>query len=189
MIPKIHLTSDYRMCDSSWLTTPSWFSWSLRPFMYSSLYSCCHFLNSSASVRSLLFLSFFVPMLVWNILIMSNFLKEISSLSHLLFSSTSLNCSLKKAFLFLLAILWNSAFSWVYLFLSPLISTFLSYLISIFRQSFFFLVILLHWDDFSHCLLCYKPLSIVLKAFCIPDLIPWIYSSPPLYNHTEFDLG
>ena len=38
----------------------------------------------------------------------------------MLFSSISLHCSLKKAFLFLLAILWNSAFSWVHLSLSPL---------------------------------------------------------------------
>ena len=33
----------------------------------------------------------------------------------LLLSSISLHCSLKKAFLSLLAILWNSAFSWVYI--------------------------------------------------------------------------
>ena len=37
-----------------------------------------------------------------------------------LLSSISLHCSFKKAFLSLLAILWNSAFSWVYLSLSPL---------------------------------------------------------------------
>ena len=35
---------------------------------------------------------------------------------------------------------------------------------------------------------CYKPLSIVLQALGLPDLIPWIYSSPPLYNHKGFDL-
>ena len=38
----------------------------------------------------------------------------------LLFSSISLHCSLMKAFLSLLAILWNSAFKWVCLFFSPL---------------------------------------------------------------------
>ena len=38
----------------------------------------------------------------------------------LLFSSISLHCSLRKAFLSLLAILWNSAFKWVYLSFSPL---------------------------------------------------------------------
>ena len=37
-----------------------------------------------------------------------------------MFSSNSLHCSLKKAFLSLLAILWNSAFNWVYLSFSPL---------------------------------------------------------------------
>ena len=41
----------------------------------------------------------------------SNFLEESSSLSP----SVSLHCSLMKAFLSLLAILWNSAFSCVYL--------------------------------------------------------------------------
>ena len=40
----------------------------------------------------------------------SNFLEEISSLPILLFSSISLHWSLKKAFLSLLAIFWNSAF-------------------------------------------------------------------------------
>ena len=50
----------------------------------------------------------------------SSFLEEISSLSHSIFPSTSLHCSFKKAFLPLLAILWNSAFSWVYVSLYPL---------------------------------------------------------------------
>ena len=49
----------------------------------------------------------------------SNFLEEISSLSHSTVRSISLHCS-HKAFLSLLAILWNSAFSWVYLSLSLL---------------------------------------------------------------------
>ena len=34
-----------------------------------------------------------------------------------------MHCSLKKGFLSLLAILWNSAFSWMYLFLYPLLFT------------------------------------------------------------------
>ena len=41
----------------------------------------------------------------------------------LLFSSISLHCSLKKAFLSLLAILWNSTFSQVYLSFSPFLFT------------------------------------------------------------------
>ena len=51
----------------------------------------------------------------------SHFLEKISSLSHFLFSSISLHWSLRKAFLSLLAILWNSAFKWVYLSISPLL--------------------------------------------------------------------
>ena len=35
----------------------------------------------------------------------------------------------------------------------------------------------------------YKPLSIVFQALHLPDLIPWIYLSPLLYNHKGFDLG
>ena len=49
----------------------------------------------------------------------SSFLKEISGLSILLFSSISLHCLLAKALLPFLALLWNSAFSWVYLSPSP----------------------------------------------------------------------
>ena len=49
-----------------------------------------------------------------------NLLEEISRLLHLLFPSISLHWSLRKAFLSLLAILWNSAFRWGYLSFSPL---------------------------------------------------------------------
>ena len=50
----------------------------------------------------------------------SNFLEEISSLPILLFSSISWHRSLRKAFLSLLATLWNSAFRWEYLSFCPL---------------------------------------------------------------------
>ena len=33
---------------------------------------------------------------------------------------------------------------------------------------------------------CHKPLSILLQALCLSDLIPWIYFSLPLYNHKGF---
>ena len=35
----------------------------------------------------------------------------------------------------------------------------------------------------------YIPPSIVLQSLCLPDLIPWIYSTLPLKNHKRFDLG
>ena len=55
-------------------------------------------------------------------LVISNFPEDISSLPLLLFSSIFMHCSLKNA-LPLLAILWNSAFNWTYLSLSPLFFT------------------------------------------------------------------
>jgi len=49
------------------------------------------------------------------------FLKRSLVFPILLFSSISLHWSLRKAFLSLLAILWNSAFKWIYLSFSPLL--------------------------------------------------------------------
>ena len=65
-----------------------------------------------------------MPIFWWNIpFIFLLFLKRSLVFPLLLLSYISLHCSLKKAFLPLLAILWNSVFSWVYLFLSPLLFT------------------------------------------------------------------
>ena len=122
MLPKAHLTSYSRMFGSRWVTTASWLSGSLRPFLYSSsVYSCYLLLISSASVSSLPFLSFIVPILAWNVPSASPifFTRPLVFPIHL-FPSISLHCSLKKPFLSLLAVLWNSAFSWIYLSLSPL---------------------------------------------------------------------
>ena len=52
----------------------------------------------------------------------SSFLEEIV-FPILLFSTISLHCSVKRAFLSPLAILWNSVFSWVHLSLSPFLLT------------------------------------------------------------------
>ena len=74
------------------------------------------FLTASASVRSISFLSFIVPIFAWNVPLVSLiFLKRSPVFPILLFSSISLHCSLKKGFFSLLAILWNSAFRWLYL--------------------------------------------------------------------------
>ena len=62
MLPKAHLTSHSVMSGSRWVITPSWLSGSWRSFFYSSsVYSCQLFLISSASVRSIPFLSVIVP--------------------------------------------------------------------------------------------------------------------------------
>ena len=104
------------------MITPSWLSGSWRSFLYSSsVYSCHLFLISSDYVRSIQFLSFIVPIFAWNIPLVSLiFLKRSLVFPILLFSSISLHWSLRKAFLFLLAVLWNSAFKWLYLSFSPL---------------------------------------------------------------------
>ena len=110
ILPKTHLTSHSRMSGSMWVITPSWLSGSWRSFLYSSsVYSCHLFLISYASVRSILFLSFIDPIFAWNAPLVSLvFLKRSLVFPILLFSSISLHWLLKKAFLSLLAILWNS---------------------------------------------------------------------------------
>ena len=127
MLPKDHLTSHSRMSGSRWvwLIIPSWLSGPWRSSLYSSsVYSCHLFLLSSASVRSIPFLPFFEPIFAWNVPLVSLiFLKRSLVFPILLFSSVSLHWSLKKALLSLLAILWNSAFKWVYLLFSPLLFT------------------------------------------------------------------
>ena len=123
MLPKAHLTSHSRMSGSKWVITPLWFSWLWRSFLYSSSVYCYHlFLISSASVRSVPFLSFIEPIFASNVPLVSLiFLKRSLVFPILLFSSISLHWMLRKAFLSLLAILWNSAFKWVYLSFSPLL--------------------------------------------------------------------
>ena len=128
VVRKACLTSHSRRSGSGWLATSSWI---LGSFLYSSsMYSCHLFLDSSASTRSQLFLSFVVPIFGENVPLISPFLlKRPLAFPLLLFSSIFKHCSLKKSFLSLLVILWNSAFGWMQLSLFPLLSTsFFNYL-------------------------------------------------------------
>ena len=111
----------------------------------------------------------------WNIpLITLIFLKRSLVFPILLFSSISLQCSLRKSFLSLLAILWNSAFRWVYLSFSPFP------FILLFSQLFVRLpqtIILPFCISFSwiyfwllSLVQCYEPLSIVLQALWISNV-------------------
>ena len=111
MLSKAHLTSQTsRMSGSRSVVTASWLSWLWRSFLYNSVYSYHLFLMSSAFVRSIPFLSFTEPFFAWNVPLVSLiFLKRSLVFPILLFSSISLHWSLRKAFLSLLAILWNSA--------------------------------------------------------------------------------
>ena len=91
---------------------PSWLSGLWRSFLYSSsLYSCYLFIISSASVKSISFLLFLEPTFACNVPLVSLiFLNRSLVFPILLFSSISLHWLLRKAFLSLLVILWNSVF-------------------------------------------------------------------------------
>ena len=120
MFPKTLLTSHSRISASRRVITPSQLSRSLRSLYSSCVYSCHLFLTFLASFRSIPFLYFIVPIFAQNIpLISLIFLKSSPVFPSLLFSCISLHCSVRKAFLSLLAILRNSAFKWVYLSFSP----------------------------------------------------------------------
>jgi len=104
------------------------FIWVMKIFfLYSFSVYCCHlFLISSASVRSIPFLSFIVLIFAWCVPLVSlTFLTRSQVFPILLFSSISLHWSLGKAFFSLHAILCNSAFKCVYLSFSPLPFVFL----------------------------------------------------------------
>ena len=121
ILPKAHLTSHSRKTGSRWVITPSWLSGLWRSFLYSFSVYTYHLLIFSASVRSLPFLSFIEPIFAWNVPLESLIFLNRSLVSPvILFSSILLHWSLRKAFLSLLAILWNSAFKWVYIFPSLL---------------------------------------------------------------------
>ena len=120
MLPKAYLTLHSRISTSKWVITLV-LSEPWRSFLYRSVYSCHLFLISSASVRSIQFLSFIMPIFQWNVPLVSLiFLRRSLVFPNLLFSSVSLHWSLRKAFLSLLAILWNSAFKWVYIYFFPM---------------------------------------------------------------------
>ena len=76
----------------------------------------------------------------------------------LLFSSISLHCLLRKCFLSLLAILWNSALKWVYL-------------------SFPFCLLLLFFSQ-----LFVMPPQATILPFCISFSWGWFWSLPPIMN-------
>ena len=170
MLSKAHLTSHSRMSGPRCVITPSWLCGSWRFFLYSSS-GCSYqlFLIPSASIRPIQFLYFIEPIFAWNVPLVSRFfLKRCLVFPIPLFSSISLHWSLRKAFLSLLAILWNSAFRCLYLSLSPLV--FASLLSPLFvrplQTAIFLFCISFPWG-WSWSLIpiqCHEPPSIVLQA-------------------------
>ena len=160
----------------------------------SSIYSYHLFLISSASVRSMPFLSFIVPILGWNVpFVLLIFLKRPLIFSILLFPSTSLHWWLRKAFLSLLAVLWNSTFN------GYIFSFFLCFLLLFFSQLFvrpsqttiipfcffFFLRMVLITVT---CTMSRTSVHSTLGTLSIWSN-PLNHLSLPLYNHKGFDLG
>ena len=133
----------------------------MKIFLYSSSgYSWHLFLISYASVRSLPFLSFIKPIFAWNVPFVSLiFLKRSLVFPILLFSSISLHWSLRKPFLSLLAILWNSA-SDAYIF--PFL---LCFSLLFFSQLFA------------------RPPQIAILLFCISFPWGWSWSLSPVQCH------
>ena len=107
-------------------------------------------LSSSSSSSSI------VPIFAWNVPLVSLiFFKRSLAFSVLLFSSIPLHWSLKKAFLSLLAVLWNSAFRWVYLSFPPLpLASLLSQLfVRLLQTTILPFTCLFLGDGLDHCLL------------------------------------
>ena len=71
MLPKAHLTSHSKMSGSRWAITPLWLLGHYGLLYSSSMYSFPLFLISSASVRSIPFRSFIVPIFAWNVPLVS----------------------------------------------------------------------------------------------------------------------
>ena len=121
------------------------------------------------------------------------FLKRSLVFPFLLFSSISLYWSLKKAFLSLLAILWNSGLSWVYLSFSPL--PFASLLFTaIFKASSNNHFAFLHFLSFGIILItvsCTMSQTLVHRSSGTLSIRsnPLNLFSLPLYNCKGFDLG
>ena len=158
------------------------------------MYFCHLFLISSASVRSIPFLSFLSPSLheifpwylrmSWRDLYSFPFYcfplflcidhwGRLSYLSLLFFGTLNSNGYI---FPFLLCF-WLLFFS--QLFVRPHQTAILLFCIS-FSWG---------WSWYLSPIQCHEPPSIVNQALCLSDLIPWIYFSLPLYNCKGFDLG
>ena len=177
------------MSGSRWVTTPSWIYGSLRHVLYSSSVHSCHlFLISSASVRSLQFLSFIVPIVAWNFPLVSLiFLKR--SLVFPFYCFSLLLCAVHLRGLSYLSLQFFGTLhsdGYIFPFLLCVSLLFFSQLFVRPPQAAvlpLFISLSCGWSWSLLPVQCREPPSIVLQIHCLSDLIPWIYLSLPLYNH------
>jgi len=164
-------------------------------FWYSSsVYSCHLFLISSASVRSIPFLSFIETIFAWNVPLVSLiFLKRSLVFPILLFPSLlCIDHWGRLSYVSLLFFKTLHSNGHIFPFLLSLLLLFFSQLFVRLPQA----TILPFCISFSWRLFwspppvqCYKSPSIILQALYLSDLIPWIYLSPSLYNHKGLYIG
>ena len=156
------------------------------------MYSCHLFLISTASVGSILFLSFIVPIFAWIVPLVSLIFLQWSLVFPFLFFHLFLCIDHwgKLSYLFCcsleLCIQMGISFSFSFAFHALLFS-------AIGKASSDNHFAFLHfffwgWSWSLPPVQCYQPPSIVLQALCLSDLIPWIYFSLPLYNRKGFDV-
>ena len=182
------------MSGSKWVTTPLWLSGSWRSFLYRSSVFLPLLLNvfcfCYVHTTSIIYCAHHNMKYSLGIF---NFLEDISSLSNSVVFLYFFALITEEGFLSLLAILWNSAFKWVFLSFSPLLFTSCLFTAickaSSDNQFAFCIYFSWGWSWSLPPVLCPKPPFIDLQKLCLSDLIPWIYFSFPLYNHWGFDLG
>ena len=166
MLPKVHLTSHSRMSGCRWIIISLWLSRSLRPFLYSScVYSCHLFLISSASIKSSLFSLYHAHPCMKCLFAISNFLEEISSLSHSI------------AFLYFLALFIKEGFL-----ISPCYSLELCIRLGLFFpfSLFFFLLFFLQ--------VSVKPPQTITFPSCISFSLGWFWSLPTIQRHEPLSI-
>ena len=153
------MTWHSRMSGSEWVITPLWSSGTGRSFLYSfSVYSCNLFLISSASVRSILFLSFIVLIFAWKFPLVSLiFLKRTSSiLFHSIVFLYFFGLITEEGFLispcYSLKLCIQMGISFLFS-LAFCFSPFLSYLQGFLGQPFCLFAFLFLGDGLDHCLL------------------------------------
>ena len=171
------------MSGSGWVTIPSWLSVSLRFFFV----QFCAFLSSLRHVFCFYEVLYCAHIWMKYSFDISNFLEEISSLSPSVccyffasFIEEGLPVSLCYSLELCIQLVCRVFFSF-----SPLL--FISFLFSLFVKPLQTTALpscisfSLGWFCSLPSVQYYEPMSIVLQVLCLLDLIPWIYSSHPLY--------
>ena len=159
----------------------------MKTFLYSSsVYSCHLLLISSASLS----LYHFCPLLCPSVheIFPWYFLEEISTLFHSVVFLHFYALIIEEGFLISPCYSLELCIQMCVFFLFSFALCFSSFLSSLDNHfaflHFFFLRLVL----ITACLQCPKPPSIVLQAFCLSNVIPWISFSLPLYNRKGFHL-